>query len=197
MQAGEHSEILSNSELPLEYRYAFVYRLQIEDLCAGIIHRGEPELHPRVHHKGDRLIALNSWGVDMRIGWQLHFGSQSDTVPRKADSIRLFERHVKVRGFDIIRYFVAQFGEKLTNNVISGVPVLIPDFEEFFPNHTLSIDKEIPGSRYAFVSFGLLGVHDLVGREDFGIRIGEQRELDFFPVREELQYFRVVIADCR
>ena len=133
----------------------------------------------------------------MHIRWKLHFGSQGNTAPRKAGSIRLFDGKVKVRGFDVIGDFVAQRREKLANHIVSGKSLPVLRFEELFPNGALGIDEEVPGPRHALELSDRLGVQDLIGPDGFRIRIGEQGKLDLAPASEVLQYFLGVIADGR
>jgi hypothetical protein len=40
-------------------------------------------------------------------------------------------------------------------------------------------------------------IQDLIGTNDFGVGIGEQRKIDFAAVRERFQDALGVIADCR
>src|ERR1700674_988211 len=105
----------------------------------------------------------------MHIRWKLHFGSQGDTSTRKAGSIRLFDGKAKVRGFDLVRYFVAQRWEKLTNHVVSGKSLPVLHFEELFPNRALGIDEEIPGPRHAPKLSDRLSVQNLISPNGFRI----------------------------
>jgi len=133
----------------------------------------------------------------MHVWWKLHFGSQSETAPRKGGSIGLFDSQTKVRGFDIVCDFVAQRWKELANDIASGQSFAVLRFEELLSNSALGINEKIPGPRHAPELVSRLGVQDLIGPNSFGIRVGEQGKLDPATVGEVLQYFHAVIADCR
>ncbi len=70
----------------------------------------------------------------MHVRGQPHFGNESDASTGNAYGIGLFEGQLKMRGFDRVRYFLAQFREQLGNNTISGKPLSVFRFEELFSN---------------------------------------------------------------
>ena len=61
----------------------------------------------------------------------------------------------------------------------------------------MSVDKEISWARHTLELTRGLDVQNLVGANDLGIGVGEQRKVDFATIREVFQYGFVVIADRR
>src|SRR6266478_4450514 len=61
----------------------------------------------------------------------------------------------------------------------------------------MSVGEEVSGTRHIQELASRLGIQYLIGANDLGIRIGEQRKIDFAAVGEGFQYGFRVIADRR
>src|SRR5437870_7229501 len=61
----------------------------------------------------------------------------------------------------------------------------------------MSVDEEESGTGHIQELARRLGIQYLVGANDLGIRIGEQRKIDFAAIGERFQYGFRVVADRR
>src|SRR5206468_5480804 len=59
------------------------------------------------------------------------------------------------------------------------------------------VEKEISGTSHIFELPRGLGVHNLVGANDLGVGVREQREIDLAAAGEVFQYGFAIVADTR
>jgi len=126
-----------------------------------------------------------------------HFRCEGYIASWKAGAIGLLDRKLKVRCFYGVVYFLAQLRKKPCNHIVSGKPLTVLRFKEFFSNHALSVDEEISRARHTLVLAHGLDVENLVGTKDFGVRVGEQGKINLPAVRKVFQNGLSVIADRR
>ena len=133
----------------------------------------------------------------MHVGGQPHFGNDSDASTGNADAIGLFEGQLKMRGFDRVCYFLAQFREKFRNNAISGKPLSVFCLEKLFSNDPVSIDEKISGAGKAFLHTAGFRVEDPISLDGLGVRVREHWVFELVSVSKIFQDFFRVIADGR
>jgi hypothetical protein len=133
----------------------------------------------------------------VNIAREAHLSNQSDPASGNSGAIGLFGGDLKVWCIDSAACLLAQFREKLGNDIIPRVPRPVLRFEELLPDDALSIDEEIPWARHALVRSDRFGVQQPISPNDLGIGVGEQREFDLSPTGEVSQDCFTVVADSR
>jgi hypothetical protein len=133
----------------------------------------------------------------MDIRREPYFRGERYTGTGNARPVGLLDHELKVRSFDCVRNFFAQFRKELGDYVVPSEPLPIFRLEELFPNDPLRIDEEISGSRHSLVLANGFAVQNLISPNRFGVGIGEQGEINLLTVREVFQYFFAVIANSR
>jgi hypothetical protein len=126
---------------------------------------------------------------------QPNFGRESNAAAGDAGTIGLFDSNLQVRRIDRVAHFVAQFGEKFCDEIISGETVAVLRLEELFPDHPLRVDKEEPRTRHPEELPNGFRVQYLIIPNDLRLGIGEQRNIDFLPIRKIFQDLYAVVAD--
>ena len=133
----------------------------------------------------------------MHLRGQPHFGNESDASTGNTYGIGLFESQLKMRGFDRVRYFLAQFREKLGNNTISGKPLSVFRFEELFSNEAVGINEKKSRAGKALLHTSSFGIEDPIGPDGLRVRIREHGVFEFVSVSKILQDFFRVVANGR
>jgi hypothetical protein len=100
-----------------------------------------------------------------------------------------------MRGFHRFRDLLAQLREQFGKDAISGKPLPVLGFEEFFPNDSAGVDKEISRPGKTFLHPGGFGVKDPVSPYGFRAGVREHGIFDLVAIGEEFQNFLGIIAD--
>jgi len=100
-----------------------------------------------------------------------------------------------MRSLDILAHFRSQFRKEFCNYIIRGQPVRILCSEIFFANNAARVDEIEPRECHAGGHALGLGVEDIKTANGPGIRISQQRKVDFVPAGEVLQDSRAIVAN--
>src|SRR5438552_18447058 len=130
----------------------------------------------------------------MHVRGQPHFGNESDASTGNAHGIGLFEGQLKMRGFDRVRYFLAQLREQLGNNTISGKPLSVFRFEELFSNEAVGVNEKKSGAGKALLHTSSFSIEDSISPDGLGVRIREHGVFELVSFNKNFQdFYRVVI----
>src|SRR5229473_732058 len=143
----------------------------------------------------NRLVALNSRGIDVDIWRKLDFSNQANPATGDHSAIGLCKGQPKMRRFDILAHFLGQFRENPSNDIVRRESVRVLGFEILFANNAARVDIEESGVRHPFGHPFRFCVENAEAPNDLGIRICKQRKLDFVPVSEVLQDSRTIVAN--
>ena len=113
IRCGGHLQVLADAERAFENGHALLDRRQIENFGARVDRRLELHSGHGIDHQVDRFVAFRPRRVHVDIRREPHFRSQRDTAARNAGAVGLFNHELKMRSFDGVRDFFAQFRKEL------------------------------------------------------------------------------------
>ena len=131
----------------------------------------------------------------MYVGGQAKLGNDGNPRSGHTGAVGLFKGEVEVRRLQCVGDFLAEFGEELCQNAVTGQAFAVFGLEESLLDDAVGIDEEISGPRKAFLHTGSFVVEDTVFLDDFRVRIGEERIGDVMAAGEKFQNFLGIVAD--
>ena len=100
-----------------------------------------------------------------------------------------------MRRFDALTYFLGQFREKLSNNIVGRRAVRVFGFEVFLADDAAFINVEEPRVCHALGHPLRFCIQHVKAADDVGIRIGQQRKFDVMTLGEISEDCWAVITD--
>src|SRR6266852_4271821 len=98
-----------------------------------------------------------------------------------------------MRRFDGLAHFLAQFGEKLPNDIVCRKSVRVVGLKILLANSAALVDIEKSRVRHPFGHPLRFSVKDVKTANDLGIWIGQQRKLNIVPLSEVHEDSRAIV----
>src|SRR5882724_9416580 len=190
-----YREILGDAKIPFEDWDMFLDGFQVQYFGARVNDRLEFDSWQLLQGELNRLVTLHAGRIDVYVRRKFDFGNQTGPATWYDTVIGLCNSESEMRGFDLLGHLRTQLREEFCNDIICRQSICVLRCEILFANNPTGVDVEEPGVGHTFSHSLGFAVEHVEAANDFGIRVSQQRKLDFVALGEVLQDGWTVVAN--